>query len=475
MAITQIINNLDIEYQKAVNTVIINDIPSSGIDDINNKLFTVLDSDVLSSTPRCECGNYSERRYLDRVCPMCGTPAVSNEDITPVIWIRRLDHKFINPSFWAMLNKALDNNTDILRYLSDASYNPKRPEWAHNLIINGIRSYENLVNNMEKVIKKAMTLTKFKKSEESIESLELLLHYWDTYKSDILSSVVPIPNKSIFVMEATNKGKFINLVVGDVINIVNEWLQLEDDADRRTRDKYMSKTVSTLSNLGVELLSLFALKKPGIFRKNVFGGRAHFTYRCTATSLQGKHYYDEMIIPWSIGLTTYEPYVLNKLMRRGYKHLWALRFIYKHIDKYHKDIDEILDEIVDECPLKGLATLAQRNPTLLQGSAQLLYGRFGKDPSDKTVKVSFLIANSPNLDFDGDNLNLTPIQDMSLVKEISVYRPHFNIPNLSKPFSISNALSMQPPADGITMSYLKDKEDEKEDDSAFFEELLKGA
>ncbi len=112
-------------------------------------------------------------------------------------------------------------------------------------------------------------------------------------------------------------------------------------------------------------------------------------------------------------------------------------------------------------------------PTLLQGSAQLVFGYFGKDPKDKTVHISKKIANAPNMDYDGDALNFTLLQDNKITREFEVYSPYFTIPSLNKPFDVSGNLSMQAPADMNMSNYLKNKEPDEGDDSDFWEEMAK--
>ena len=74
-------------------------------------------------------------------------------------------------------------------------------------------------------------------------------------------------------------------------------------------------------------------------------------------------------------------------------------------------------------------------------------------------------------DFDGDALNFTILNDNLLTEELEVYSPYYTIPSLNSPFDISGSLTMQGPANGVLLEYLKDTNDDGTDD--FWETHLK--
>lgn len=52
---------------------------------------------------------------------------------------------------------------------------------------------------------------------------------------------------------------------------------------------------------------------------------------------------------------------------------------------------------------------------------------------------------------------MTVLLDEVLVDEYEVLSPHFNIPDLSKPYSVSGNLTLLGPANAILLNYLRDK------------------
>lgn len=464
MAISQHIKNQDRLFDEARKVVVINDLDpneAETVNDINQTLYTDYHNEVISTVPSCACGKITTRIKLGKVCDSCGDECQYPDDITPIIWLKVLGtNKFINPAFWQMVTRLLDKNTDCLRWLSDPNYNPKKkPDFLSGClsIIGNARSYTNLITNFKKLLLYMKQIPKIKKEPSIVNNVDLLIFMWDNYKDDILSDYLSIPNKSIFVMESTSKGRFVNLVVSDVVNIVNEWLIVSsEDLTNTKKDRYTAKAISSLSTLSVKLFKDYVVSKPGIFRKHQYGARSPFTFRCTITCIPREHLYNVIEIPWAIGCSAYRPYVLNKLEKRGYRFEEAIKLVNTAVDKYDPVIAEILKELVDESPYElGLPVNMHRNPTLLQGSAQLVYAVFKDDPEDHTVSVSKLIINAPNGDYDGDALNFTIFNDKLMADEFSVYAPHYNVPDVKSVYSISGALSMQGPANTIMTGFLK--------------------
>lgn len=478
MAITQKFINLD-KYRKLCGGIDLNDIDiniNDSVESINQRLYTIYNSNIISTVPQCECGYIHSRHRLGVRCDRCGGVCKEPDGNKPFLWLRDINAKFINPMFWLMLRTIMDKKIDCLKWLSDTSYNPpNKPEFLVNLlsVMGGVRSYTALVNNMDKVIEFLKHITKFKSSVSAVSELEAMSELWIKYNNDLLTSHVPIPNKNIFVMEATSKGRFINLVVGDVVNIVNEWMRItSDDVDIKRVDKYTAKAISSLASLGKTLYTDYIVSKTGLFRKHQYGARSHGTFRTTVTCIPRPHTHNQVELPWSVGLTAYEPHIINKLCKRKYTYKKACALILRSIDSYSEVISEILDELVEESNYElGIPVSMQRNPTLLQGSIQLVFGIFKKDPDDKTTSVSKLIISSPNGDYDGDCFNFTVLHDNLLAEELEVYSPYYTIPNIKDLFSVSGSFTMQGPADTVLMEYLKDEDEDTESTSLWDKEL----
>ncbi len=66
---------------------------------------------------------------------------------------------------------------------------------------------------------------------------------------------------------------------------------------------------------------------------------------------------------------------------------------------------------------------------------------------------------------DGDEINFTLLLDKLLTEEYEVLKPFYNIPDLTKPFSISGNLSLLGPANAILGNFLMDKRENREEDT----------
>ena len=448
------------------NKIILNDLDDFSVDDIeevNNALMTVYDTDTISTVSRCECGELKGNYVKGVICNFCGTEVsdpMKNKD--PDIWLKviREDIKFINPEYWLMLKNILNKKIDYLRWLSDTSYNP--PVTLHPFArgaldaIGGERSYVALVNNMESLLIYLMNNSKFSKGSH-YNSLRILLDLWRSEKGVILSSYLPIVNKKLFVFEKTTKGKFTNLTVSDMIDLVMSWIKIANMTKLTDKklSSAMSSTISKISEVFSKYIKTYIATKVGALRKHVYSARSHFTFRGVITSIPGRHNYDEIHIPWSIGVTAFRPHIINKLIKKGVVYKEASQMLYAAVNKYIPILDEILKELIAEAPNGKLYILEQRNPSLLQGSALLKYiGKFKTDPNDRTISTSPLTVKPMNADYDGDALNYTILLDNELAKEFMNFEAHYSIPSLDKIYSISGNLTLLTPATTIVSNYL---------------------
>jgi len=374
MAVTKKILSMD-EYFRFTegNKIIINHLSymdSHDMEYITNKLTTVYSGDTIIAAPHCDCGATKGRYLLGTECSECSTLCTDPKERTkPALWFEALDNslKFINPAFWNTLNALLPGRIDALRWLVDVRYNPKGiiPNYvllARQNILNGERSYLELVNNMDALLDYFVNSTELK-SKATYKEILVIRKIYHKYKDDIMSNYLPILNKKLFVVEKTTKGIYTNLVLGDVIDTITMWLKAaEDDSTYKAKITATGLLISKLSALYVKYYDKYLTKKPGIFRKHIYGARSHFTFRTVITASRGKHKHNEIIPPWLIALTTYRPHMLNKLIRRGYSYKQADKLLNRSIMAYDPVLEEIQQELIAECPYEqGLPIIVNRN------------------------------------------------------------------------------------------------------------------
>ena len=414
MAITQRYKNMDAYFRFTEgDKLIINDlsyIDSKDMDFIHTKLTTVYDNATISTIPTCDCGALKSKYLLGVECQECSTVCTDPRDSKqPYLWFGKLQDNlpFINPAFWNSLITVMPGKLDGLRWLSDPTYNPPVNIPNYLLLINkdimdNTRSYATMLERLPQILD-YLVVSPDVTSKSGKSDIVKLRHYYAKYQRDILSTYLPLPNKKQFVIENTTKGKYTNLVLGDAIDIVTNWLR-NSTAD--TPAKKQGIATATLIHRLVKMYNKqygdFLVSKQGSFRKHVYGGRSHFTFRTVISAETGKHRINEIVPPWVVLVTVFRPHVLNKLIRRGYSYMDADRLLTRSISVYSPIIDEIQQELISESPYEqGIPCILNRNPSLHQSSALLMYiPRFNIDPKTLVTTLSPLVAKMPNADFD---------------------------------------------------------------------------
>lgn len=468
MGITQNLLNMDAYFRSTPgDKIILSDLNYYDIED-NERLERILISiygndETISTKPSCDCGKLNGKYMLDKYCSSCGTKCIEPHDkVYPVLWLKALDenYKFLNPIVWLMVVKILDVKLDYLRYFCDTRYNPnvKIPDHIVHIknFLNGQRDYVNTMSNLRNIILYLTTLSKFKNAQK-LGEIHNLLKIMDEHTDCLFSTYLPIINKKLFVIEETTKGRFVNLISSDIVDVTKTWMKLSSNTNitPKTLSNNMGVVMSNLSKLYSNYIDQYLVKKGGMFRRHVYGARSHFTFRTVITSVPGKHAYDEIVPPWCVGVSVLRPHILNKLIRKGYTFKEANKILYRCVKKYDQVVSDILDELIMECPYKGIPVLFTRNPELKQGSTQRMYIiRFGKDPAIMSTEFSALAAKAPNADYDGDEMNAVLLLDNDLTQECSTMDSHFVIPHESKPYAISGFLGLLSPSTSILSNYI---------------------
>jgi len=435
-------------------------------------------SDMLSILPSCQCGACRGEFSIGEICETCNTPVKSNviEDIEPLVWFKAPDgiRKLINPTVLNMLRDRFSiSGFKIVSWLCDTSYRPavKQPKLIEHLqeVFSSMgikRGYNSFVDNFDTIMDvlfaqkqfKPKTKHKVKTKKNTKDYLRMLLN---DYKDCIFSDYIPLPNKSLIIIERTNKGIYINPIIVSAINAI-EMINGIDSEFHAYSDKVKeNRTIRAITELADYYRSFNASElsgKSGIFRKHVFGARGHFSFRAVITSITKPHRYDEIEVPWVIGLTAFREHLLNKLLKMGFDTNNAIGFIYGHVGKYNRILDQLLQELLDEAPNGRIPCIIQRNPSLLNGSAQLMgICKFKTDPNDLSIGFPILSVKAPNADFDGDELNVTIGLDKHITKLWYGLSPHKNVFMLTKPRSISNNISIPKPVIAAISNFLDSK------------------
>ncbi len=454
----ELVNFDDLFFRDSANEpVIINDAIEGSEDDkaaFNKLIYTKYTGDLLSNMPVCECGSLYGESNKNNTCTNCNTVVKSPIDqvLEPLVWIRRPNgvSKLINPIMWTMLkNKFTKSGFEIIRWICDTTYHPtvKIPPIMDSVMqLNIPRGYNNFVENFDKIIESLFNLKGFKPKKGMTDPLRELIHQ---YRSCIFSDYIPLVNRALLVIEESNVGTYVDPIITGAVDAIRTMAYIDSPLSNysvRTKENRTIKTIALLAEFYDGLARTTLAKKEGIFRKHVFGTRSHFSFRAVISSLTANEDYDEIYIPWGIGVSVLRVHLENKLERLGYTPNEMVGFLNEHANKHHPLLEQLFKELIDESPHKGIPVIFQRNPSLERGSAQAMcITKVKSNVDDPTISLHILSVTGYNADYDGDQLNGTLSLDNWTAEELRHLAPHKSAFDLNAPRMVSRNLSMPKP------------------------------
>lgn len=336
---------------------------------IREMIITRYNSDMLSILPTCQCGQTKGEYAIGTECGHCHTKvhSIVDEDIEPIVWFRAPEgvKKLINPIIWIMLkNRFRRSGFSILQWICDTTYRPtvKQPKVITDLMEFGIqRGYNYFVDNFDTIMDVLFNMKDFRFKRGQVDYLQKLL---ETHRDCVFSDYLPLPNKSLLVIEKTNVGIYVDPTIIGAIDAIEMIVNIDSPLSEHTVRIKENRTVKALVKLSEFYENFFKTNlsgKGGIFRKHVFGTRIHFGFRAVITSLTDAHEYDEIHVPWGIAITALRPHLMNRLLRHGYGHNDAIGLLNGHVERYHPLIAQIFKDLINESPHKGLEVVLQRN------------------------------------------------------------------------------------------------------------------
>ena len=373
---------------------------------INSIVTSEFTEDMISLLPTCSCGMTKGEFNLGVTCEICNTEVISSveEDIEPLVWFRKPEGVLgiINPMVLMLLSKKFTKSGyNIIQWLCDNTYRAKvkQPPILHKLTELGLqRGYNNFVANFDQIMGVLFTLKEFGARNNVVDPLEPFLL---SNRNKIFSDYIPIPNKSLLVIEKTNTGIYIDDMIVKGVDTIGSLISIDKDfydQNPRVKENRTAKALFKLINF-YEMFFKSTGTKEGHFRRHIFGSRTNFSFRCVVTSVTGRHNYDELEVPWCVAITVFRPHIVNKLLKFGMELNSIIGLIYGHINKYSPLLHRVVQELIDESPDKGIYVLLNRNPTLLSGSIiRLKVTKFKTNPSDNTIGLSILAVKSLNCD-----------------------------------------------------------------------------
>lgn len=403
--------------------VIINDkaaFTEGDVEAIHKAIYTRHTPDMLSNVPTCMCGMWRGEYKLGNECPHCYTEVKHSmtEELDVITWIRAPKgiEKLINPGAWTMLSERFTyQGVNVIQYLTDTQYNPGEVHSGKAVELFSMlpfkRGLNNFYHNFDEIMEFLFELRYFKlrgKNKPQVDMLRLMVK---EYRDCIFASQLPIPHRSLLVVEDSTSGnvyldeytpKAINAVL-TLAGIDTTSAMGELTSSLRLRESRAVRAVARLAEFYYYIVSKRLAKKEGIFRKHVFATRSHWSFRAVVSSITGVHNHEQIYIPWGVATSVFNLHLHNKLQSLGFTPNEADQFLHQHATTHHPLMRALFDELIAEsADPRGIPATLNRPPSLKRGSIQAVFISRIKDPDEgTTVSMSILIVRPLNADFDG--------------------------------------------------------------------------
>lgn len=350
-------------------------------DQLNASLYTAyIDRNEVDDMPICECGKKFGMFKRGAICDSCLTKVESNSsnDLQPLVWIKAPDgipKLMPTITFRMFRDRLMRGKFDVFRYIIDTSYVPMTNLHLRDTLEKaGIqRGYVNFYRNFDRYMDILLDLLPSGPRGRPDEFRIFI----ERNRSKIFTNQLPVPNKTLLVVEKAHFGSYMDLSLNDIINALLLMTGIDSELCTLTakqKENRVVKVMDLISTYYDNIIKLTLSKKKGVLRRNVFGSNAPWSFRTVISSISDPHDLNHVHIPWNVGVVTLRYELINKLMKRinpATGRRWCgvelMRFLDEHTSQYHPLLDELFQELIAESPEGGIPLLANRNPSLLRG------------------------------------------------------------------------------------------------------------
>ena len=466
-------------YYNSVNygdTLLLSDIDSTRKDyrDILDNYFYSFKTEK-DFIPSCDCGELSDIYYDKDICQKCGTQVLSisskTSNLPSKVWIKfpnHLKYGVLHPTVYSVLSnwlnfKVKNQNKNYL----DIILNPEEhvPIELESIIqTEEHRGFNFLFENFDMIIDHFCNFQRISIQKKEKDIREFI----ETYKDRLFTHYIPaLPNAlhPVTSKKTTNTTYYVDIESHRFLNAAQIISRLNFTKRKSLKLNYLNERIYKAYKSATEysewMVSRRLFQKKGLIRKHICGTRFHFSFRSVIAPICGPHKYDELILPWSIGVTTLKLHIMNRLMHNyNYSLTDAIKLYSKAEIKYDPLIYSIIKSIINEykkssdgISFLGIPVLFNRNPTVRRGATQLLFVTdVKKDVEDKSINISVLILPAPNADFDGDAMNGLLLIEKNAVMNCLSLHPSVTYLSSKKP-SLENTITLPKQARMLLTSY----------------------
>ena len=425
--------------------------------------------------PSCSCGELSDIYYEGSVCLKCKTKVLSitskSSDLPSSVWIKfpdYLKYGVLHPTIYSVLSNWLSFKVKNQQksYL-DIIINPEEhvPMELESIIQNEEhRGFNFLFENFDMIIDHFCTFPRIsiQKKEDDIRK------FINIYRDKLFTHYIPaLPNAlhPVTSKKTTNTTYYVDIESHKFLNAAQIISKINLTKRKYIRNNTLNEKIYKAYKSCIEysetMVSRRLFEKKGLIRKHICGTRFHFSFRSVIAPICGPHKYDELILPWVIGVTTLKLHIINRLIYKYDYSLTQANEIYNKAEiNYNPLIYDIIVSIINEYKTSsdgisflGIPVLFNRNPTVRRGATQLLFVTdVKKDVEDKSINISVLILKAPNADFDGDAMNGLLIIEKKAVMNYLDIHPSQTYLSSNQP-TLEDTISLPKQANMLLASY----------------------
>lgn len=406
----EVVSHDEIFSQLTTEPIIVNDFDVYSYEQrekLNSLLYTRYEGDALDVTPSCDCSELRGEYNVGMHCKQCNTRCESSTErtIESLLWIKAPEgiHGLMNPTVWTLLSSVLTvNGCNILEWLCNPNYKVvgKVHDRLNRVVqMNLPRGYNAFYENFDFIMNELIDKRIVKDGKYQREDIRQFI---TENRHKIFSHFIPVPSRVGFITESTAVGTFTDMTMTVAVDAIRAISSIKSSPTPMSARSIEIRVVNAISKLA-SFYKKFSQKtlggKYGLYRKHIFGGRAHFTARAVITSISEPHHYQELHTPWGMTVSLLKVHITNKMLKMGMTPIEIERHITGHILKYSPLLDYIMQELIDESPYMGIPVTFGRNPTLARASIQLFYiTHVKKDPKINTISISNLALVGCNAD-----------------------------------------------------------------------------
>jgi hypothetical protein len=362
------------------------------------------DGSHMSFKASCDCGKVTGNFFIGTRCSECNSEVKSKfiDDLSYNLWIPlpSFAPPILQPIAYNVIKRWLGtvNGCSVLSTLLGGD-----GELPEDLLKWYKPGWHGFHNDFDRVMQYFLTEYKPLQRASSAARNENIPEFLTKYRTVLFTTKIPILNSTLHLMTRNGDLHYLDPSAKQIVELIKNVSVAEYQYSHGVKpENYINDSLADIYEIYQDyIMKVLRLRlvgspaKRGFIRQVAAGFRSSWSFRGVITPICELHDGDELHIPWKIAVVCLKIEILNLLMsRQGLTLDAALRKQGNAELQYDKDIADILEVLIAECPYKGLPVLFDRNPSMQLGAIQLLFVTKVL-PDSNSIGLSPLILTAP--------------------------------------------------------------------------------